>query len=242
MALARIKTWIAGDVLTAADLNAEFNNLLNNPISLISPTTAAINFNLSAHTNLVPNAISATSGTAGQVLTNSSALATIWAAAASFNPTVSLDPAAAVFTSADFPALVKSTAANFPKYTLAYDPTTRENASWYVYLSTNITVPTTATVELYIGATSSGGTSVWGINTKALTSGVDVESLGSTAVTSTFTSVTSTQVNRASAGIAATSWATPCILQIRISRLTTDAGDTSTGDHYLYQAGLKITL
>src|SRR3990167_164492 len=53
MALGRVKTWVAGDVLTAADQNAEFDNLLNNPISLISPTTGAIDFNLQAHTNFV---------------------------------------------------------------------------------------------------------------------------------------------------------------------------------------------
>jgi len=51
MALARIKTWNPGDILTAADLNAEFNNELNNPIALISPTTGVINFNNQAHTN-----------------------------------------------------------------------------------------------------------------------------------------------------------------------------------------------
>jgi hypothetical protein len=44
VSLARIKTWIAGEVLTAADLNGEFNNILNNPISLISPTTGVITF------------------------------------------------------------------------------------------------------------------------------------------------------------------------------------------------------
>src|SRR3990167_3760470 len=53
MALGRVKTWVAGDVLTAADQNAEFDNLLNNPVSLISPTTGAIDFNLQAHTNFV---------------------------------------------------------------------------------------------------------------------------------------------------------------------------------------------
>ena len=41
MALARIKTWIS-EILTAADLNAEFNNILNNAISLISPLTGAL--------------------------------------------------------------------------------------------------------------------------------------------------------------------------------------------------------
>lgn len=42
MALSRVKVWIAGEVLTASDLNAEFNNILNNPVSLISPFTAAL--------------------------------------------------------------------------------------------------------------------------------------------------------------------------------------------------------
>ena len=41
MALSRLKTWIS-EVLTAADLNAEFNNILNNPMSLISPLTGAL--------------------------------------------------------------------------------------------------------------------------------------------------------------------------------------------------------
>ncbi len=40
MALGRIKTWNAGDTLTAADLNGEFNNVLNNPFSLISAPLA----------------------------------------------------------------------------------------------------------------------------------------------------------------------------------------------------------
>jgi len=39
MALSRIKTWAAGEILTAADLNAEYNNILNNALSLFSPLT-----------------------------------------------------------------------------------------------------------------------------------------------------------------------------------------------------------
>ena len=42
MALSRIKTWIAGEVLTASDLNAEYNNLLNNALTLISPLTGTL--------------------------------------------------------------------------------------------------------------------------------------------------------------------------------------------------------
>lgn len=37
-----MKTWIAAEVLFASDLNAEFNSILNNPISLISPVVANI--------------------------------------------------------------------------------------------------------------------------------------------------------------------------------------------------------
>lgn len=36
MPLARVKTWVVGDLLPAAELNAEFNNILNNPVSLIT--------------------------------------------------------------------------------------------------------------------------------------------------------------------------------------------------------------
>lgn len=79
MALARAHTWNAGDILKAADLNGEFNNILNNPVSLISPSTGAINFNLQAHTNLLPSAITATSGVQGQaLLVSSSGTPAIW--------------------------------------------------------------------------------------------------------------------------------------------------------------------
>lgn len=41
MALARTKVWIA-EILTHGDLNAEFDSILNNPISLISPLTGGL--------------------------------------------------------------------------------------------------------------------------------------------------------------------------------------------------------
>lgn len=42
MALARVKTWSSGEVLTASDLNAEFNNILNNAVSLLTPLTGSL--------------------------------------------------------------------------------------------------------------------------------------------------------------------------------------------------------
>ena len=42
MALARVKVWSSGEILYATDLNNEFNSILNNAFSLISPLTGAI--------------------------------------------------------------------------------------------------------------------------------------------------------------------------------------------------------
>lgn len=70
MSLARIKTWNPGDVLTAADLNGEIDNIIDHPISLISPTTGPINFASVAHTNLVPSALVA--GSTGTLLVTAS--------------------------------------------------------------------------------------------------------------------------------------------------------------------------
>lgn len=39
IALSRVKTWSSGETLTASDLNAEFNNTLNNSLAMISPLT-----------------------------------------------------------------------------------------------------------------------------------------------------------------------------------------------------------
>lgn len=48
MSLSRVKVWSLGDVLSASDLNAEFNNILNNAASLISPALG--NFDLDGYT------------------------------------------------------------------------------------------------------------------------------------------------------------------------------------------------
>jgi len=45
MALSRVKTWSSAEVLAASDLNAEFNSILNNALSLISPLTGTLDLN-----------------------------------------------------------------------------------------------------------------------------------------------------------------------------------------------------
>ncbi len=64
MALGRVKTWSAAEILTAADLNGEFNNILNNALSLISPLTGGLNCNLKTLSNLVIERVGSLPGTA----------------------------------------------------------------------------------------------------------------------------------------------------------------------------------
>ena len=52
MAISRTKTWVAAEVLTAGDLNAEFNGIIDNALSLISPLTGNLNVNNNQLTNL----------------------------------------------------------------------------------------------------------------------------------------------------------------------------------------------
>ena len=52
MAISRVKTWVANEVLTASDLNAEFNNQINNALAMISPLTGNLNFNNNQATNM----------------------------------------------------------------------------------------------------------------------------------------------------------------------------------------------
>ena len=66
MSVSRVHTWIAGEVLTASDLNAEFNNIVNAGASLISPLTAALNFGGFQATNLRLETQSATQSAAAE--------------------------------------------------------------------------------------------------------------------------------------------------------------------------------
>lgn len=69
MAIARVHTWSAGEVLTAADLNAEFSNILNNGSDLVSPFTKAISMGGFALNFDAANTIALTATTSGVILT-----------------------------------------------------------------------------------------------------------------------------------------------------------------------------
>jgi hypothetical protein len=59
LAVSRVKTWIAAEVLTAADLNAEFNNILDNGLSVVSPWTGNMDAGANRLTNLAAGTVSA---------------------------------------------------------------------------------------------------------------------------------------------------------------------------------------
>src|SRR3990167_3863191 len=49
MALSRVKTW-GSETLSSADINAEFNNIINNASSLVSPLSGGLDWDGFAHT------------------------------------------------------------------------------------------------------------------------------------------------------------------------------------------------
>jgi hypothetical protein len=69
MALARVTNWNSGDTLTAAALNGEFDNILNNAVSLLSPWTANMDANNKQLQNHVLEKLSAaaTAATEGRL-------------------------------------------------------------------------------------------------------------------------------------------------------------------------------
>lgn len=77
MALAALKTWVAAEVLYAADLNAEFSNIRNNALSLISPLTGSLDVNgndLTAIDELGLSNAGANASAAGRLRRNAGAL------------------------------------------------------------------------------------------------------------------------------------------------------------------------
>jgi len=133
LALSRIKTWIAGEVLTASDLNAEYNNLLNNALTLISPLTGPLDIDgqtltldAAAATQVVSSAAvswnftsgakTGTPGTGGSVERFSAQTFTDSATAGSGTAT------AAVFYSLAAPTLAATNAS----------VTTTDAATWYI--------------------------------------------------------------------------------------------------------------
>lgn len=83
MSLARLKSWVSAEVLYASDLNAEFSNVLDNALSLISPLTGSLDVNgkdLTAIDELAFSDAAGSASAAGRLRRNAGALT--WADAA----------------------------------------------------------------------------------------------------------------------------------------------------------------
>ena len=65
MSISRVKTWNPGDVLTAADLNSEFNNIIQNGTTLAFPLTSNVTGGGFILSNVVLAANSAKIGSVG---------------------------------------------------------------------------------------------------------------------------------------------------------------------------------
>lgn len=74
MAISRVKTWSSGEVLTASDLNAEFNNILSNASDLVSPFTKAISMGGFALNFDAANTMAITSSSKGLNLSSTTAI------------------------------------------------------------------------------------------------------------------------------------------------------------------------
>lgn len=59
MAVSRVHVWVANEVLTASDLNAEFSNITSGGIALISPSTGNLSMGAFRVTNLGSGTVSA---------------------------------------------------------------------------------------------------------------------------------------------------------------------------------------
>ena len=66
MALTVFKTFSAGEVLTASDLNSSLTNIHDNALTLISPLTANLNFDNNQATNLLLEVLGTTQSSANE--------------------------------------------------------------------------------------------------------------------------------------------------------------------------------
>jgi len=108
MAITAFKSWSSGEILTAADLNSSFSQIINNPIDLWSPSTKAMDLGGFALTN-GGSAAFTTLSTSG-LATLASATVTATATAAAFVPSGAGVPTNGLYLkAANNPALSSNT-------------------------------------------------------------------------------------------------------------------------------------
>lgn len=149
--------------------------------------------------------------------------------------TVELEPAAALFLSSAFPALVRN-GTNFPLYALAFDASTDEAAFWTFiatsYGSGNVTVRV-----FWYADTATSGDVIWEAQLAAITANTDTQDVETKAL-ATLNNVTDTHLGTTgqrlhSADITVSnldSLAAGDFVALRLARDANNASDTMTGD------------
>lgn len=165
-----------------------------------------------------------------------------------------LNPVSAQFSTANFARLSRSTDSTWPVMRLAFTASSSggsESALWYATISSNIASVSSAIIEFFYSATSSGNTTVWAANTRAVASASTWNVVGSTNVSTTQTYTAPGEIVRGTVALTASSWSYPSVMQISLRRLSSDAGNSGTtgvstggpgGDVWIHSANLRITV
>lgn len=154
------------------------------------------------------------------------------------NVVLELDPAAAQFLAANFPAFVKNNGTNFPVTALAYDASaaTDEAAFWSFravnYASGNLTVD----IDWYADTATSGDV-IWDVQIAAITPNTDSQDIETdglataNSVTDTHLGTTGQRLHRATVTVSnLDSLAADDDVWMRIARDGNNASDTLAGD------------
>lgn len=145
-------------------------------------------------------------------------------------------PEMAQFTAATFPQYVRNPGTNFTVTGLAYDSTGVERAYFHTGMADYGSGNITATVYWYADTASSGGVT-WETAIAAITPNTDSQDVETKAfatvntASDTHLGTTGQRVHSVDVTISnLDSLAAGDVMRLRLSRLTSDAGDTMTGD------------
>src|SRR3990167_2634035 len=151
-----------------------------------------------------------------------------------------LSPESAVFPTTNFPAFTKNIGTYQLDYTLDYDPTTQETASWRTAFPPAATW-NGATCDIFSrSAVQTTGTIGWLVTTLPRGRGRAFDALGATdTVTATAVPGTAGQVLRQTVTLTTTAWATASVFLVSIARNV--ASDNVIGDAKLISAVVELT-
>jgi len=151
-----------------------------------------------------------------------------------------LTPESAIFPSTDFPQLKKNVGTSQLDYTLDFDTTTQESASWRIIMP-SIALWSGATIRIFSRqAVVVVGTVGWLVTTLTRGDGQAFDTVGVTdTVTAATVKGTAGQVLMQSKALTITGWTINSVLLIKIARDV--ASDTAVEDTKFISAAIELT-